>query len=65
MVRVDLHRERDPAALEDLALDETGEPAIMVVEWPKELAAHLWPAARRIRFEHVDETTRRITIGPA
>jgi tRNA threonylcarbamoyladenosine biosynthesis protein TsaE len=62
LVHVDLYREKSPAALEDLALDEMGDEAIIVVEWPKELAAYLWPAARRVRFEHVDETTRRISL---
>jgi len=62
VVHVDLYRERDPAALEDLALDEAGEAAIIVVEWPKELTDYLWPGARRVRFEHVDETTRRIVL---
>ena len=38
-----------------------GEPAIVVVEWPKDLAKAHWPGAKVIRFEHVDETTRRIT----
>ena len=60
VVHVDLYRERSATALDDLALDEAGEAAIIVVEWPKGIAAAHWPAARRIRFEHVDETTRRI-----
>ncbi len=62
VVHVDLYRERSPAALDDLALDEADEAAIIVVEWPKDLVATFWPAARRVRFEHVDETTRRITL---
>lgn len=61
VVHVDLYRERNAAALDDLALDEVGEAAVIVVEWPKELAASRWPSALRVRFEHVDETTRRIT----
>lgn len=62
VIHVDLYREKSPAALDDLALDEAGEPAIVVVEWPKEIASSLWPAARRVRFEHVDETTRRVVL---
>ncbi len=60
LIHVDLYRETSPQALDDLALDEASEGAIIVVEWPKDLAASAWPAARRVRFEHVDEATRRI-----
>jgi tRNA threonylcarbamoyladenosine biosynthesis protein TsaE len=58
LVHIDLYRERHAASLDDLALDEMGEEAIIVVEWPKDLAASRWPHARRVRFEHVDESTR-------
>jgi tRNA threonylcarbamoyladenosine biosynthesis protein TsaE len=61
VVHVDLYREKSASALDDLALDEAGEAAILVIEWPKDLAAAAWPHAKVIRFEHVDETTRRIT----
>jgi len=61
VIHVDLYRERSAASLDDLALDEAGEAAILVVEWPKDLAAAAWPNAKVVRFEHVDETTRRIT----
>ena len=60
LIHVDLYRETSQEALDDLALDEAGEGAIIVVEWPKDLTASAWPAARRVRFEHVDETTRRV-----
>jgi len=60
LIHVDLYRETSPGALDDLALDEASEGAILVVEWPKDLAASAWPDARRVRFEHVDETTRRV-----
>jgi tRNA threonylcarbamoyladenosine biosynthesis protein TsaE len=63
LVHVDLYREKGVAALDDLALDEAGEAAVIVVEWPKDIAASRWPHARRVRFEHVDETTRRVTVG--
>jgi tRNA A37 threonylcarbamoyladenosine biosynthesis protein TsaE len=62
VIHVDLYREKSPAALDDLALDEAGEAAVIVVEWPKEIASSLWPKARRVRFEHVDEATRRVTL---
>jgi tRNA A37 threonylcarbamoyladenosine biosynthesis protein TsaE len=60
VIHVDLYRETGPGALDDLALDEASEGAIIVVEWPKDLAASAWPNARRVRFEHIDETTRRV-----
>ncbi len=60
VIHVDLYRETSPQTLDDLALDDGGEGAIIVVEWPKDLTASAWPAARRVRFEHVDETTRRV-----
>ncbi|MFI5401772.1 MAG: tRNA (adenosine(37)-N6)-threonylcarbamoyltransferase complex ATPase subunit type 1 TsaE [Planctomycetota bacterium] len=62
VIHVDLYREKSPAALDDLALDEAGEAAVIVVEWPKEIASSLWPKAKRVRFEHVDEGTRRVTL---
>ena len=62
LVHVDLYRESDAAGLEDLYLDADGDDVITVVEWPKQLASYLWPDAPRVRFEHVDETTRRIVV---
>jgi len=62
LVHVDLYRESDAVGLEDLDLDADGNEVITVVEWPKQLAAYLWPDAPRVRFEHVDETTRRIVV---
>ena len=62
LVHVDLYRESDAAGLEDLYLDADGDDVITVVEWPKQLASYLWPDAPRVRFEHVDETTRRIVM---
>jgi tRNA threonylcarbamoyladenosine biosynthesis protein TsaE len=62
LVHVDLYRESDAAGLEDLYLDADGDQVVTVVEWPKELAPYLWPDAPRVRFEHVDENTRRIVV---
>jgi len=61
VVHIDLYRETIPESLEDLALEEEKE-AVVVVEWPRHLTGYLWPDAPTIRFEHVDETTRRITL---
>jgi len=62
LVHVDLYRESDAAGLEDLYLDADGDDVITVVEWPKQLASYLWPDAPRVKFEHVDESTRRIVM---
>jgi tRNA threonylcarbamoyladenosine biosynthesis protein TsaE len=66
LIHVDLYREKSAASLDDLALDEAGEAAILVIEWPKDLAAPRWPAALLVRFDHVDETSRSVTLpgGP-
>ena len=60
VVHIDLFREREPTALDDLGLEE--DAAVIVVEWPRNLADGTWPHAVRIRFEALDETTRRITL---
>ena len=62
LVHVDLYRESSQASIDDLALDDAGGGFILVVEWPRELTSGRWPAAPRVRIEHVDETTRRITL---
>jgi len=62
LVHIDLYRETEAEGLEDLALDEVSAEVITVVEWPRGLAAYLWPKARRAQFEHVDEQTRRIRL---
>ncbi|MHC4339537.1 MAG: tRNA (adenosine(37)-N6)-threonylcarbamoyltransferase complex ATPase subunit type 1 TsaE [Planctomycetota bacterium] len=62
LVHVDLYRESEAMGLEDLDLDPEAEGVIVAVEWPRGLSAYLWPGAPRVRLEHVDETTRRITL---
>jgi len=61
LVHLDLYRETEGVALEDLDLADERDAAI-VVEWPRHLTEYLWPDAPRVRLEHVDETTRRITL---
>src|SRR5262249_11284233 len=57
---VDLYR-LSPVEVDDLALDELGEEAVMAVEWPDRWRAA--PAdAWHVTFELVDETTRRVTV---
>jgi len=61
VVHIDLYRETEPEGLEDLDPDAARE-AVTVVEWPKRLTDYLWPGARRVGFEHVDERTRRVVL---
>ncbi len=61
LVHLDLYRETEGVALEDLDLADERDAAI-VVEWPRHLTDYLWPDARRVKLEHVNETTRRITL---
>lgn len=60
VVHLDLFREKEPTSLDDLGLEE--DDAVVVVEWPANLADGVWSHALRIRFETLDETTRRITL---
>lgn len=62
VVHVDLYREEDEVSLEDLDLESYQQEVVTVVEWPKGLTGSMWAHAPRLRFEHVDETTRRITL---
>ena len=61
LVHIDLYREREEVSLEDLALEET-DPAVIVVEWPRHLAAARWPGALRVEFEHLDPGHRLIRL---
>ena len=60
IVHLDLYRESQAEALEDLDLDGTRHDVITLVEWPRGLTA--WQDTQRVVLEHVDETTRRITL---
>lgn len=62
VVHIDLYREKEAVGLEDLDLDLEKASVVIVVEWPKGLTDEYWPEARRILLEHVDESTRRITL---
>jgi tRNA threonylcarbamoyladenosine biosynthesis protein TsaE len=61
---VDLYRVSDRHDLETLGLDDVfAEPAIVLVEWPDRLALRTdWPIVR-IKLEHLDGDTRRISIA--
>jgi len=64
LVHADLYRVKSLEDLETTGLDDfLGSPAhIVVVEWPQLLENKLPPNAKRINFEFVNETTRKITI---
>jgi tRNA threonylcarbamoyladenosine biosynthesis protein TsaE len=63
LYHADLYR-LDKAATADLGLEELGvSDGVLAIEWPERLA-HSLPGALHIDIDIVDETTRRITIGP-
>jgi tRNA threonylcarbamoyladenosine biosynthesis protein TsaE len=63
LYHADLYR-LDKAATADLGLEELGvADGVLAIEWPDRLA-HALPGALRVDIDIVDETTRRITIGP-
>lgn len=66
---VDLYRIGDLRDLETLGLDDIfAENSIVFVEWPDRLGPLAVDAAcpvLRIHLEHVDESTRRISLAPA
>ena len=60
LIHIDLYREE--SGFDDLDLNGASKDAIIAIEWPKQLAEDVWPEAIRVRIEHVDENTRRITL---
>ena len=60
---VDLYRIGDAHDFETLGLEDVfSENAIVLVEWPERMAVRTeWPIVR-IQLEHVDESTRRVTV---
>jgi tRNA threonylcarbamoyladenosine biosynthesis protein TsaE len=61
---VDLYRIGDFHDLETLGLEDVfSEQAVVIVEWPDRLTLHTdWPIIR-VSLEHVDESTRRISVS--
>jgi tRNA threonylcarbamoyladenosine biosynthesis protein TsaE len=60
---VDLYRIGDAHDFETLGLEDVfAEQAIVLIEWPERMAIQTeWPVMR-VKLEHVDESTRRITV---
>jgi tRNA threonylcarbamoyladenosine biosynthesis protein TsaE len=60
----DLYRIEDESEIEELALDEAGEGAL-VIEWPERLGAALPRSALRIRLETIAAGGRALTAEGA
>src|SRR4026209_175926 len=53
------------AATDDLGLEEIGvKDGVLAIEWPDRLS-HDLPGAKLVRLEVVNDSSRRIVIGPA
>jgi tRNA threonylcarbamoyladenosine biosynthesis protein TsaE len=64
LYHADLYR-LESAATDDLGLEEIGvKDGVLAIEWPDRLT-HELPGAMLVRLDVVDDTSRRITIGPA
>ena len=63
LYHADLYR-LEKAATDDLGLEEVGvKDGVLAIEWPDRLT-HDLPRSRLIRLEIVDDSSRRITLGP-
>jgi tRNA A37 threonylcarbamoyladenosine biosynthesis protein TsaE len=52
-------------ATDELGLEEIGvKDGVLAIEWPDRLT-HALPGATVVRLDVVDDSSRRITIGPA
>jgi tRNA threonylcarbamoyladenosine biosynthesis protein TsaE len=58
---VDLYRIEDPAEIEELALDETLQDGVLIVEWPERLGHALWPHSLRLTLRREAEGARTLT----
>lgn len=64
---VDLYRIDDPAALEELALDDARANGALVIEWPDRMGASAWPDMLALTLTVHADTTRALTaqVPPA
>ena len=67
LTHVDLYRIDDPAALEELALDDARAEGALVIEWPDRMGGSAWPDMLHLTLAVHDETTRALTaqVPPA
>ena len=64
LYHADLYR-LENTATDDLGLEEIGvQDGVLAIEWPDRLT-HGMPGAQRVTLEVVDDSSRRITVGPA
>ncbi len=63
LYHADLYR-LENTATNDLGLEEIGvQDGVLAIEWPDRLT-HDMAGARRVTLEVVDDSSRRITVGP-
>ena len=60
----DLFRLNEPEEVADLALEENATDGVLLVEWPDRAREELPAEHLLLRFEVIDERTRRITFVP-
>jgi tRNA threonylcarbamoyladenosine biosynthesis protein TsaE len=58
----DLFRLNDPGEVYDLALEENATDGLLLVEWPDRAIQEMPPEHLFIRFETIDDRSRRIEI---
>jgi tRNA threonylcarbamoyladenosine biosynthesis protein TsaE len=63
---VDFYRIEDPAEIEELGLDSTGD-GVLLVEWPERAGASAWPNALRLTLSFARDGERSLTaeVPPA
>jgi tRNA threonylcarbamoyladenosine biosynthesis protein TsaE len=62
LLHVDLYRLNDPREVDDLGLDELAADAVLAIEWAEKLPRPP-DNAIRVRIEHGEGDTRKLTIG--
>ena len=67
LTHVDLYRIDDPAALEELALDDARADGALVIEWPVRMESSAWPDMLALTLDVHNDTIRALTaqVPPA
>ena len=67
LTHVDLYRIDDPAALQELALDDARADGALVIEWPDRMGASAWPDMLELTLAVHDNVARALTaqVPPA
>ena len=60
---VDLYRIESQSELEELALDEALDHAVLLVEWPERLGSGLWPESLRLSLRRAGQGARALTAS--